>query len=310
MNPIAESITDWGFYFFMAVFSTIAIWEGMHPLRGASQPLKIRWLNNFLWLAASWLTLRLLFPFSTIQWGAFLDENQWGLLNYLSVTSWLKVLLGFLALDLGSYLLHILFHKSTVLWRFHAIHHCDTDFDCTTGFRFHPLEVIVYFSWRIILATILGIGAFSILIYEFWVGLQNLYGHANASFPLKLERYLRRLVVTPDMHRTHHSANQQESQSNFGIILPWWDYLFRSYQAPVHINASDMHIGLDPQYLESKASVPRLLLLPFSKRFSETSGSDTIIFSAVTRPLSLERLWGEKSQGRHDCSRSRYSANQ
>lgn len=269
MDLIAQSIRDWGFYSFVAAFSIVAIWEGLRPFRPSSQPLKTRWLNNFLWLALSLVTLRVLFPLSAVQWGSVLDENEWGLLHYVGIPDWLKLLLGFLALDLGSYLLHNLFHKSALLWRVHAIHHSDVDFDCTTGFRFHPIEAIVYVCWRIMLATLFGIGALTILLYEFWVGLQNSYGHANASFPPRLERYLRFMVVTPDMHRTHHSANPMESQSNFGIILPWWDHLFHSYHAPSNLNPSDMKIGLRSPCQENKTSVPRLLLLPFSKRFSD-----------------------------------------
>lgn len=269
MDLITQSIRGWGFYCFIAVFSIVAIWEGLRPSLPYTQPLKIRLLNNFLWLGLSWFTLRVLFPLSTVQWGGVLDANHWGLFHYFVIADWLKVLLGFLALDLGSYFLHILFHKSTALWRVHAIHHCDVDFDCTTGFRFHPIEAIVYVCWRIMLATLLGIGAFTIFLYEFWVSLQNSYGHANASFPPKLERYLHFLVVTPNMHRTHHSADPIESRSNFGIILPWWDHLFHSYRAPLNLSLSNIKVGLKSTYQENKTSVPRLLLLPFSKRFSD-----------------------------------------
>lgn len=269
MELIAQSIRDWGFYSFIAVFSAVAVWEGLRPIQAATQPLGVRWLNNFLWLALGWFVLRYLLPFSTVQWAETIIENQWGILQYLALTSEMTFLLGLLALDLGSYFLHALFHKSTVLWRIHAIHHSDTDFDCTTGFRFHPAESIIYVTWRITLSVLIGIDAHTILVYEFWVGLQNSYGHANASLPASLERWLRFVIVTPDLHRIHHSAEKMEGRSNFGILLPWWDRLFHSFLATPSTAPASMKMGLGIPHQESRSSVLKQLISPFSKRLSD-----------------------------------------
>lgn len=256
-----------GYYLFLVVFAAVAVWEGIQPLRKAEASTAVRWTNNLLWLALNYLIIRLALPFLAVSWAAHASEMQWGLFNLAVWPVWLKFLLGLCLLDLGSYLLHIAFHRYRWLWRIHAIHHSDIDFDCTTGFRFHPLEAILSILWRLAIISIFGISPACVAAYELWVVLQNLYGHANASFPQPVERILNWLVVTPDMHRVHHSSRPDEYDSNFGIIFPWWDRLLHHYkQLPASYQAT-MPIGLDWLRKESLLSVPTSLWLPFSSSF-------------------------------------------
>ncbi|MGA7180741.1 MAG: sterol desaturase family protein [Thiobacillaceae bacterium] len=266
MDLLAQlSETSLSFYILLAGFGLVATWEGLRPLRPASVSTSRRWRNNFLWYILNGLFLRWVLPASAIGWSILSAERGWGFLSSLGLPTWIGLGLGLLALDLALYFAHVLLHKSKLLWRLHAVHHSDVDFDCTTGFRFHPLEGL--FTQAIMLTVIssMGIPPLAVALYVTWLGLQNLYGHANVHFPTKLEKVLRWLVVTPDMHRVHHSARLEESNRNFGIILPWWDRLFHTYQAdPLH-GHEGMQIGLD--WRRQEGSLSELLLLPFKAQF-------------------------------------------
>lgn len=257
--------TNLGFYILLAGFGLVATWEGLRPLRSASESARRRWLHNFLCLVFNGVFLRWVLPASAIGWSVLSADRGWGILSNTGLPSWIGLVLGLLALDLAGYFGHVLLHKSTLLWRLHAVHHSDVDLDCTTGFRFHPLDGL--FTSAIKLTVIASVGAppLAVALHETWLGLQNLYGHANARFPAKLEKVLRWLVITPDMHRVHHSALVEESNHNFGIIIPWWDRLFRTYQAePLH-GHEGMQIGLD--WRRHEGGLPELFLLPFKARF-------------------------------------------
>lgn len=257
--------TGLGFYILLAGFGLVASWEGLRPLRPPSVSTPLRWLNNFLWFVFNGLFLRWVLPASAIGWSILSAERGWGLLSSLGLPTWIGLGLGMLVLDLAGYAVHVLLHKSTLLWRLHAVHHSDVDFDCTTGFRFHPLEGLFTSAIKLTVIASVGISPLAVALYETWLGLQNLYGHANARFPAKLEKLLRWLVVTPDMHRVHHSSRIEESNHNYGIILPWWDRLFRTYQAdPLH-GHEGMQIGLD--WHRQEGSLPEQFLLPFKAQF-------------------------------------------
>ena len=266
MDPLTQlTETSLSFYILLAGFGLVATWEGLRPLRSASISTSRRWLNNFLWYILNGLFLRWVLPASAIGWSVLSADRGWGLLSDLGLPLLIVLGLGLLALDLTNYFAHVLLHKSKLLWRLHAVHHSDVDFDCTTGFRFHPLEGL--FTSTIMLAVIasVGIPPLAVALYVTWLGLQNLYGHANARFPARIEKVLRWLVVTPDMHRVHHSARIEESNRNYGIILPWWDRLFRTYQAdPLH-GHKGMQIGLD--WRRQEGGLPEQLLLPFKVQF-------------------------------------------
>jgi sterol desaturase/sphingolipid hydroxylase (fatty acid hydroxylase superfamily) len=173
-------------------------------------------------------------------------------------------MVGLVVMDSVGYGAHILMHKVPWLWRVHAIHHSDIDFDCTTGFRFHPLEALLTTTIRLAVIVVAGLDPIAVLIYETWVGLQNLYGHANARLPTALERIFHYLVVTPDMHRIHHSVRLEEGLSNYGIVFPWWDHVFGTYRRHPAGGHDNMKLGLIWLRTESAWSVPRLLAAPFT----------------------------------------------
>lgn len=258
-----------GYYLFLGAFAIVAVWEGLLPARKPIASTTSRWVNNLLWLFLNNLVIRWVFPFLSVAWASHVGTHEWGLFNQTSLPEVLQFLLGICLLDLGGYLLHVALHKNSLLWRVHSVHHSDMDFDCTTGFRFHPIEAIISNLWRLAIISAFGLNPFIVAVYEFWVAMQNLYGHANASFPPHVEKFLRWLIITPDTHRVHHSANQAEYDSNYGIVFPWWDRLFHSYrQLPVNYQKT-MPIGLALHTEETFKSLPWLLWLPLSSSFKE-----------------------------------------
>ena len=255
------SETSLGFYILLAGFGGVATWEGLHPLRSPSLSTSLRWRHNFLWFVLNGFFLHWVLPASAIGWSLLSAKQGWGFLSNPELPVWLGLGLGILALDLTAYIAHVLLHKSTLLWRLHAVHHSDVDFDCTTGFRFHPLEGLFASAVKLTVIASLGVPPLAVAVYETWLGLQNLYGHANARFPARLEKVLRHLVITPDLHRIHHSVRIDESNRNFGIVLPWWDRLFRTYQADPHDGHAGMQTGLD--WRREEGGFPELFFLPF-----------------------------------------------
>lgn len=157
-----DEISRWtggiqGYYLFLGVFAAVAVWEGLYPVRKANATTALRWLNNLLWLGINTLIIRLTLPFAAVSWAAQVNMMGWGVFNFFSAPSWLVLMLGLCLLDLGGYFLHVAFHRYRLLWRIHAIHHSDIDFDCTTGFRFHPFEVAISILWRLAIITVFGI---------------------------------------------------------------------------------------------------------------------------------------------------------
>jgi sterol desaturase/sphingolipid hydroxylase (fatty acid hydroxylase superfamily) len=262
------------FYVMLGVFALVAGWEGLRPALSQTVSTPLRWLNNFLWLILDSLLLRVLFPMLSVAWAATVVDRGWGMLSWLDLPVGVVFLIGLVGMDIAGYGLHILLHKSPLLWRLHAVHHSDIDFDCTTGFRFHPLEGMVTTGGRWAVIAALGIPAPVVAAYEFWVVLQDLYGHANARLPAGMEKLLRRLVVTPDMHRIHHSVRLSESLRNYGIVFPWWDRLFGTYLAEPQGGHARMKMGLSWWGEETLLSVPRLLLLPFAATFPAAREGD------------------------------------
>jgi sterol desaturase/sphingolipid hydroxylase (fatty acid hydroxylase superfamily) len=257
--------TSLSFYILLAGFGLVGTWEGTRPLRSASVSVRRRWLNNILYLVLNILFLRWVLPASTVGWSVLSLDKVWGLLAAFDLPFWFKLVIGMLALDLAGYFAHVMLHKSSLLWRLHAMHHSDVDFDWSTGFRFHPLEGLFTSGIKLLVIAGVGVPPLAVALIETWGFLQNMYGHANARFPAKLEKLLHWLVVTPDMHRVHHSALLEESLRNYGIILPWWDRLFGTYQAEPLGGHEAMKFGLD--WLRHETSVPELLLLPFKIQF-------------------------------------------
>ena len=208
------------------------------------------------------LLTRIILPTSAVGFGVLAESRGWGLLNLVSLPSWIEVVLAVLVLDLAIYSQHVLFHYVPVLWRVHRMHHADLDIDVTTGTRFHPVEVFLSFGIKFVTVVAIGASSFSILIFEVLLNATSLFNHSNLRLAPMLERMLRWFVVTPDMHRVHHSIVRRETNSNFGFNLPWWDRLFRTYRPQPEAGHDGMTIGIDQFRSPKELRLDRMLTQP------------------------------------------------
>lgn len=248
---------------FLGVFAILSTAEVFVPRRQLTTSKSRRWFANLAIVALNPLSVALVYPVLPVGVALLASEQGWGLLNQWALPYGLEVLIGVVALDLVVYTQHVLHHAIPVLWRLHMVHHADLDFDMTTGLRFHPIEIIVSMAIKLSAVAALGAPPLAVLIFEVALNATSMFNHSNIRFPEKLDRVLRLFVVTPDMHRVHHSVIIRETNSNYGFNLPWWDRLFGTYKAQPAKEHTDMVIGLsqfrDPQRL----TLPRLLILPF-----------------------------------------------
>ena len=254
---------------FIGIFVLMALWEWFTPRRRLTVSKTTRWASNLGIVAINTLVLRILLPTAAVAIALMAEERGWGLLNNLALPYWLAVAGSVIILDFIIYLQHVMFHAVPALWRLHMVHHADLDFDVTTGARFHPIEIILSMILKIAVIAALGPLAVGVLIFEVTLNATSMFNHSNIRMPLALDRVLRWLVVTPDMHRVHHSVIRNETNSNFGFNLPWWDRLFGTYQAQPRAGHEDMTIGL---YQFRDLRVARLhwmLLLPFTGAIGE-----------------------------------------
>lgn len=229
---------------FVGVFVLVATWETLAPRRANTFSRSLRWPSNFGLLALNALAVRFLFPLAAVGTAALVETMGWGLLNVVRVHFAIAVLISVIALDLAIYLQHLLFHAVPVLWRLHRVHHTDLDFDVTTGIRFHPFEIILSMLIKLSAVTIIGAPVVAILIFEVLLNATSMFNHGNIRLPESTDRLLRLFIVTPDMHRVHHSVLPFETNSNFGFNLPWWDYLFGTYRAQPNPSHDAMTVGI------------------------------------------------------------------
>jgi sterol desaturase/sphingolipid hydroxylase (fatty acid hydroxylase superfamily) len=249
---------------FLGMLGLMAMWERVSPTRQWLLPRRIRWLNNLSLAAINTLTLRLLFPAAAAGAAVAAEHHDWGLLRVLDPGYPAAVLLTLLALDLVVWIQHVAMHAVPLLWRLHRVHHADPDFDVTTGLRFHPLEMVLSMLLKSGVILLLGPPVAAVILFELLLNATSLFNHGNVSLPPAADRILRLLIVTPDMHRIHHSVEPEETNSNFGFNLSWWDRLFRTYRAEPGAGQQGMTIGLrssDPP--RDITWLPGLLLLPF-----------------------------------------------
>jgi len=250
---------------FFSLLSLMLLWETLSPRRAWSVSRGQRWLINLSLVLLYTLLIRLLFPVVAVGMAVYASSQGWGLLNRVDLPLWLELIVGLLLLDMLIYWQHRLFHKIPLFWRLHRIHHTDIDYDVGTGIRFHPVEIILSLLIKLALVCLLGTAAITVLVFEIILSSGALFNHGNVRLPAHWDRVLRWFVVTPDMHRVHHSSIQQETDSNYGFAVPWWDYLFGSYCAQPRDGHDDMELG-QAQYRDLKQlSVIKLLKLPFGK---------------------------------------------
>jgi sterol desaturase/sphingolipid hydroxylase (fatty acid hydroxylase superfamily) len=247
---------------FAAVLAAMALWEVLAPRRILAHPRVLRWPANLGIALLNAALLRLAVPMAAVGLAAAAGERGWGLLNQLELPSWLGLAAAVVALDLVIYVQHGLFHAVPALWRLHRMHHADLDFDVTTGTRFHPVEILLSAGIKLAAVAALGPSALAVLVFEVLLNATAMFNHANVRLPLAADRRLRWLVVTPDMHRVHHSAVPAETNRNFGFSLPWWDRLFGTYLAQPAAGHERMAIGI-PEFRDAaELRLHRLLLQP------------------------------------------------
>jgi len=249
--------------FFLGVLVVMAVWEWAAPRRLCPVGRLVRWPSNLGVLAIGTLAVRLLFPLAGVGLAFYAAERGWGLLNVVGWPAWAAVPLSIVALDLAIYAQHVAFHHVPVLWRLHRMHHADLAFDVTTGVRFHPLEIVLSMLIKLAVVLILGVPALGILIFEVILNATSLFNHGNVRLPAPIDRVLRGIVVTPEMHRVHHSILRQETDSNFGFNLPWWDHLFGTYRAQPAAGHDRMIIGIEQFRDPRELRLDRMLLQPF-----------------------------------------------
>jgi sterol desaturase/sphingolipid hydroxylase (fatty acid hydroxylase superfamily) len=216
---------------FLIVFAALALWERWAPARTLSLPRSVRWRANLGLAVVNLLVVRVLVPGSAIAVAALAAEEEWGLFNRLSIPGWMAIGLSVILLDLMLYFQHVLFHSVPRLARLHAVHHADPDFDLTTGIRFHPLEILLSTLIKLAIVAALGAPVVAVLVFEVLLNATAMFNHANVSLPSWLERWVRRGLVTPDMHRIHHSVVEAERNSNYGFCLSVWDRLLGTFTA-------------------------------------------------------------------------------
>ena len=249
---------------FVAIFAAIGLWEVVAPRRAPTVSKAMRWASNLGLVALNTLLLRLVFPLAAVGIAAFGVANGWGLLNHFQVPFWIALAVGVIAMDFVIWLQHVMVHAVPALWRLHRVHHADLDYDVTTGARFHPIEIALSMLIKFATIAVLGPPVLAVVIFEVLLNATAIFNHGNIRLPVALDRMLRWVVVTPDMHRVHHSVEDDETNSNFGFNLPWWDWLFGTYRAQPRAGHELMTIGIhghrDPQEV---ARLPGMLMLPF-----------------------------------------------
>ena len=246
----------------LGVFVLMAIWEALAPRRANAFRRRDRWPHNLALLAIDIAAIRVLAPGAAILVASAGEIHGWGLLNVFAPPVWLGVPLAIAFLDLVIYFQHVAFHALPTLWRLHRVHHSDLDFDVTTGTRFHPIEILISTAIKCAVVAAIGAPVVAVLIFELLLNATSMFSHGNVRIARGLERLLRWLVVTPEMHRVHHSTNFNETSSNFGFNAPWWDRLFGTYRAQPAGGHVSMEIGVDAFRTADDLRIDRLLIQP------------------------------------------------
>jgi sterol desaturase/sphingolipid hydroxylase (fatty acid hydroxylase superfamily) len=249
--------------FFGLIFFLIALWENRRPRRALTTSKKWRWFNNLSIIAINPVLLYFVFPVLAIGMAQTAQTNGWGLLNHFGTPSVIAMVVGIVALDMVIYLQHVMFHAVPILWRLHMVHHADLDYDLTTGLRFHPVEIVLSMVLKLTIIVALGPPVASVLAFEIILNGMAMFNHGNIKLPPSVDRILRVFLVTPDMHRVHHSVIICETNSNYGFNLSIWDRLFGTYLAQPSKGHQDMIIGLSQFRDHRRLTLPWLLILPF-----------------------------------------------
>ncbi len=255
--------------FFFGIFALMAVWELIAPRRALTVSKTLRWVNNLGLVFLNSFIVRLLFPAAAVGMAAFAHEQGWGLFNYYEVPDTLAIVAAIIIMDLVIYLQHVMVHAVPVLWRLHRVHHADPDYDVTTGARFHPIEIILSMLIKFATILLLGPSVVAVIIFEVTLNAMAMFNHGNVGLPKGLDKVLRFFVVTPDMHRVHHSVEDDEANSNFGFNLSFWDRLFGTYRAQPRAGHQGMTIGIHKFHeLKQTTWITGMLAMPFIGKLS------------------------------------------
>ena len=248
---------------FLAVLIIMALWESMAPRRLRVALRATRWPSNLTVVALNTIAVRILFPIAAVGLALVAEAHGWGLFNEITPPRWFAIILAVTLLDLVVYLQHVMFHAVPVLWRVHRMHHADLDFDVTTGVRFHPIEIVLSMVIRLGAVAALGPPPVGVLTFEVLLNATSMFNHSNVLIPNQMDRMLRLLVVTPDMHRVHHSIAVDETNSNFGFNLSWWDRVLGTYLAQPAAGHETMIVGIEQFRDPKELRLDRMLVQPF-----------------------------------------------
>jgi sterol desaturase/sphingolipid hydroxylase (fatty acid hydroxylase superfamily) len=266
--------------FFVGAFALMALWEWLAPRRAPGAAVQIRRGNNIALAVLNLVLVRVLFPMAGVGLAVFVGQRGAGLFNMLPVPFPIAVAASLLAFDLAVYLVHLAFHTAPVFWRMHRVHHSDTDVDVTTAVRFHPIQMILSTLVKFAVILVLGAPAAAVLLFETVFHALLLFNHTNVRIAPGVDRVLRWFIVTPDMHRVHHSVRPGETNSNFGFALPWWDRLFGTYVAQPLAGHERMALGIETFRGPHESRIDRMLLNPV---LNEPASGDNRTLPAVER---------------------------
>jgi sterol desaturase/sphingolipid hydroxylase (fatty acid hydroxylase superfamily) len=250
---------------FAAVLAAVAWGEHVAPLHRRALSRRLRWTGNLGVMALGTLLVRLFFPLLAVGLAITAEGRGWGLCHILGLPGWAAFVASLLALDLTIYLQHVMFHAVPALWRLHRMHHADLELDVTSGVRFHPLEIVLSMGVKLAFVLVFGPPAVAVLVFEVVLNATSLFNHGNLKLPGPVDDVLRWIVVTPDMHRVHHSIRPNETNSNFGFNLPWWDRLLGTYRARPIDGIDGMTIGLEQFRTTRDLRLDRMLLQPLRR---------------------------------------------
>lgn len=250
---------------FLGVLLIMMLWEMKRPRRSLRANRYLRWRGNLFLVAANNLLIQVCLPMGLAGLAQLTQENGWGLFNWLSAKPVVAGIFSFFLLDLAVYFQHILFHHVPILWKLHRVHHADLDIDVTTGVRFHPIEIVISSILKAVVIFLLGAPALSVILFEVVLNATAMFNHGNVMIDPRKDKFLRYLLVTPDMHRVHHSIILSETNSNFGFNFPWWDVLFGTYKSQPEAGHEGMTIGLPNAQCSRAVDLPIMLGMPFIK---------------------------------------------
>ena len=261
--PVAKNELWIRLGFFLGILIIMFLWEVIMPRRRLTTSKNTRWFSNLSLVLIDSVAARLAFPAGLAGVAFVAQQRGWGMFSLFELPFLLKIVLGVLILDLAIYLQHVMFHSAPLLWRLHMVHHSDMDIDVTTGVRFHPIEILLSMGIKMVVVVLIGAPALAVLIFEIILNGTSMFNHGNVHYLQSVDSIIRLFVVTPEMHRVHHSTIRWETNSNLGFNFPWWDRLFGTYRDQPAKGHLEMTIGLDQYKEPQKLTLLWLIALPF-----------------------------------------------